>query len=73
MRVVLDTNIFVSAVLKINSLPFHVVRWIDEHDGLLKSTATEHEILTVLARPHIAAVGTACHPQHRGLGAAPLS
>jgi putative PIN family toxin of toxin-antitoxin system len=56
MRVVLDTNIFVSAVLKTNSLPFHVVRWIDHHGGLLKSAATERELLSVLARPHIAAV-----------------
>jgi uncharacterized protein len=56
MRVVLDTNIFVSAALKANSLPFHVVRWIDRHGGLLKSAATEREFLTVLARPHIAAV-----------------
>jgi putative PIN family toxin of toxin-antitoxin system len=56
MRVVLDTNIFVSAVLKANSLPFHVVRWIDHHGGLLKSAATEREFLSVLARPHIAAV-----------------
>jgi uncharacterized protein len=56
MRVVLDTNIFVSAVLKANSLPFHVVRWIDHHGGLLKSAATEREFLSVLGRPHIAAV-----------------
>jgi hypothetical protein len=37
MRIVVDTNVFVSAVLKLNSLPFLVVRWIDEYDGLLKS------------------------------------
>jgi predicted nucleic acid-binding protein len=56
MRIVVDTNVFVSAVLKHNSLPFLVVRWIDEHDGLLKSAATEREILNVLSRPQIAAV-----------------
>jgi putative PIN family toxin of toxin-antitoxin system len=56
MRIVLDTNVFVSAVLKVNSLPFIAVRWIDQHGGLLKSAATEREILNVLARPHIAAV-----------------
>jgi uncharacterized protein len=56
MRVVVDTNVFVSAILKANSIPFLVVRWIDEHDGLLKSAATEREILGVLARPQIAAV-----------------
>ena len=56
MRIVVDTNVFVSAVLKHNSLPFLVVRWIDEHGGLLKSAATEREILSVLSRPQIAAV-----------------
>ena len=56
MRIVVDTNVFVSAVLKLNSLPFLVVRWIDEHGGLLKSVATEREILNVLSRPQIAAV-----------------
>jgi putative PIN family toxin of toxin-antitoxin system len=56
MRIVLDTNVFVSAVLKVNSLPFLVVRWIDEHGGLLKSAVTEQELLNVVARPQIAAV-----------------
>jgi putative PIN family toxin of toxin-antitoxin system len=56
MRVVVDTNVFVSAILKVNSLPFLVVRWIDQHGGLLKSVTTEREILSVLERPHIAAV-----------------
>jgi putative PIN family toxin of toxin-antitoxin system len=56
MRIVVDTNIFVSSVLKANSFPFLVVRWIDQHAGLLKSPATEQEILNVLGRPHIAAV-----------------
>lgn len=56
MRIVVDTNVFVSAALKANSLPFIVVRWIDRNGGLLKSTATEHEVLHVLERPHLAAV-----------------
>jgi putative PIN family toxin of toxin-antitoxin system len=56
MRIVVDTNVFVSAVLKVNSLPFLVVRWIDQHGGLLKSVTTEREILSVLERPHIASV-----------------
>ena|SRR5882762_4759966 len=56
MRIVLDTNVFVSAVLKANSLPFVVVRWIERQGGMLKSVATEDEILRVLERPHIAAV-----------------
>ncbi|MBV9859625.1 MAG: hypothetical protein JO038_05930 [Alphaproteobacteria bacterium] len=56
MRVVLDTNIFVSAVLKLNSRPFLAIRWVDQNGGLLKSGATEVELLSVLARPQIAAV-----------------
>ena len=56
MRIVVDTNVFVSAALKANSLPFIVVRWIDRDGGLLKSTATEQEVLHVLERPHLAAV-----------------
>jgi putative PIN family toxin of toxin-antitoxin system len=53
MRVVVDTNVFVSAVLKANSLPFIVVHWIDRNGGLLKSTATEQELLAVLRRPYL--------------------
>lgn len=56
MRLVVDTNVFVSAAIKANSLPFLVVRWIDRHDGLLKSAVTEQEVLAVLLRPQIAAV-----------------
>jgi uncharacterized protein len=44
------------AVLKHNSLPFLVIRWLDEHGGLPKSAASEQEILSVLSRPQIAAV-----------------
>ena len=56
MGVVVDTNVFVSAVLKANSLPFMVVRWIDRNGGLLKSTETEQELLAVLQRRYIARV-----------------
>jgi len=56
MRVVVDTNVFVSAALKANSLPFLVVRWIDQHGGLLKSATTEQEVLSVLRRPYLTAV-----------------
>jgi uncharacterized protein len=55
MKLVVDTNVFVSAALKENSLPFLVARWIDRHDGLLKSAATEDQLLEVLGRPYIAA------------------
>jgi putative PIN family toxin of toxin-antitoxin system len=34
---------------------FLVVRWIEQYDGLLKSAATEQQLLEVLARPYIAA------------------
>lgn len=37
----------------LNSLTVPVVRWIDQHGGLLKSAATKQEILNVLALPHI--------------------
>jgi predicted nucleic acid-binding protein len=53
MRLVVDTNIFVSAALKENS--FLVARWIDQHDGLLKSAATEQQLLDVPRRPYIEA------------------
>jgi putative PIN family toxin of toxin-antitoxin system len=55
MRLVIDTNVFVSAALKENSLPFLVVRWIEQYEGLLKSAATEQQLVEVLARPYIAA------------------
>jgi len=55
MRLVVDTNVFVSAVLKANSLPFLVVRWVDQQGGLLKSAATEQEIVGVLQRPYLTA------------------
>jgi predicted nucleic acid-binding protein len=48
MRIVLDTNVFVSAVLELNSLPFLAVRWTDQHRGLLKSAVTEQKILNAL-------------------------
>jgi hypothetical protein len=57
---VLDTNVCVSAVLKLNSPPFLAVRWSDQHGGLLKSAVTEQVILNVLARPHIAALTIPC-------------
>jgi putative PIN family toxin of toxin-antitoxin system len=56
MRIVVDTNVFVSAALKTSSLPSIVVRWVDRHGGLLKSAVTEQEVLLVLQRSHVAAV-----------------
>lgn len=55
MRLVIDTNVFISAVLKQVSAPADTLRWVDRHGGLLKSEATEQELLEVLQRPRIAA------------------
>ncbi len=55
MRVVVDTNVFVSAALKDASWPASVVRWVDRHGGLLRSDATERQLFEVLQRPYIAA------------------
>jgi predicted nucleic acid-binding protein len=41
MRVVVDTNVFVSAALKDNSTPALAVRIVAERGGLLKSEAAE--------------------------------
>jgi putative PIN family toxin of toxin-antitoxin system len=55
MKIVVDTNIFVSAALKESSWPSMVIRWLDKHGGLLKSLVTEQELFAVLERPRIAA------------------
>jgi putative PIN family toxin of toxin-antitoxin system len=54
MRLVGDTNVFVSAALKELSWSGMVVRWLDKYAGLLKTFVTEPEILEVLPRPRIA-------------------
>jgi len=51
MRLVVDTNIFVSAALKEASWPAETIRWIATYGGLLKSAITEQELLAVLQRP----------------------
>ena len=45
IRLVVDTNVFVSAALKANSPPFLVIRWLETHGRLLKTSATEEEVL----------------------------
>src|SRR5437764_12029468 len=52
MRVVLDTNVIVSAALKRNSTPAAAVRAVEERHVLLKSLATERQLFDVLARPY---------------------
>jgi uncharacterized protein len=54
MRLVVDTNVFVSAALKDSSWPAHTIRWLSKYDGLLKSTAVEDELFAVLRRPRFA-------------------
>ena len=54
MRVVVDTNIFVSAALKHGSIPYVAVREVSQRHVLLKSAATEAQLLEVIARPHLA-------------------
>jgi uncharacterized protein len=54
MRVVVDTNIFVSAALKDSSRPGHTVRWLSKHGDLLRSSATEQEAVQVMERPYFA-------------------
>jgi uncharacterized protein len=52
MRVVLDTNVLVSAALKQDSTPASAVRLVEQHDILLKSSVTEQQLLDVIARPY---------------------
>jgi len=52
MRLVVDTNVFVSAALKESSWPGMVIRWRDKFGGLLKTAATEAQVTEVLERPH---------------------
>lgn len=54
MRVVVDTNVFVSAAIKDASWPALVVRWLDQFGGLLRTPLTEKEIFEVVRRPRIA-------------------
>jgi putative PIN family toxin of toxin-antitoxin system len=54
MRIVVDTNVIVSAAFKESSWPAGVLRWVGSFGGLLKSTDTEREVFEVLQRPRIA-------------------
>jgi putative PIN family toxin of toxin-antitoxin system len=54
MRVVVDTNIFVSAALKQGSLPGIALHQATQHYTLLKSVATEAQFFEVIARAYIA-------------------
>jgi putative PIN family toxin of toxin-antitoxin system len=53
MRVVVDTNVFISAALKESSWPGVVVRWLERQGVLLKTAVTAQEVFEVLERPRI--------------------
>src|SRR5205809_6268529 len=52
MRVVLDTNVLVSAALKQKSTPGMTVLVVERHHLVLKSPGTEEQLFGVLARPY---------------------
>jgi uncharacterized protein len=54
MRLVLDTNILVSAFLAPNSIPAKVLNWGEDNGVILYSSSTLAELLSVLNRPKFA-------------------
>ncbi len=54
MRLVVDTNIFVSAALKQGSLPYLALYQASQRCVLLKSAVTEAQFFEVMARSYIA-------------------
>ncbi len=56
MRVVLDTNVLVSAALKQKSMPGMATLLVEHRGGLLKSLSTEQQLFEVVARPRLASL-----------------
>jgi uncharacterized protein len=56
MRIVLDTNVLVSAALKRQSTPGMAAHVVERRGGLLKSLATERQLFEVMARPYLASL-----------------
>jgi putative PIN family toxin of toxin-antitoxin system len=56
MRVVVDTNVFVSAALKQKSMPGMTALLVERRGGMLKSLATERQLFEVVARPYFDAL-----------------
>jgi putative PIN family toxin of toxin-antitoxin system len=56
MRVVVDTNVFISAALKERAPPAAAVHLAAESHHLLKSTITERELFVTLDRPRLASL-----------------
>jgi uncharacterized protein len=54
MRVVVDTNVFISAALKEKSIPGMAAHIVAESGVLLKSKITGQELFVTLARPRLA-------------------
>ena len=52
MRVVLDTNVLVSAALKQKSMPGMAALLVERRGGMLKSLATEQQLVEVVVRPY---------------------
>jgi putative PIN family toxin of toxin-antitoxin system len=56
MRVVVDTNVLVSAALKQQSMPGMTALLVERRGGLLKSLTTEQQLFEVVARPRLASL-----------------
>ena len=54
MRLVLDTNVLISAILAPNSIPANVLNWGEKNGVILYSESTLTELLSVLQRPKFA-------------------
>ena len=56
MRVVLDTNVLISAGLKQKSMPAMAVLVVERRGTLLKSIGTDEELFAVMERPYLGSV-----------------
>jgi uncharacterized protein len=54
MRIVIDTGVFISAAIKAQTVPNIAVYRAAQRGVLLKSDATEAELIDVIDRPHLA-------------------
>ena len=54
MRIVVDTGVFISAAIKAQSVPNIAVYQAVQRGVLLKSSATEAELMGVIDRPYLA-------------------
>jgi putative PIN family toxin of toxin-antitoxin system len=50
MRLVLDTNVLISAILSPNSISAKILNWGEDNGVILYSAATLNEVLSVLGR-----------------------